>query len=101
MNNILPYLITSGILFALGLTIIVSKKNLILMLMGVELMLNAVNINFVAFSKFDLVPEQGQLFALFIMIGAASEVAVGLAIILKIKKHYENINPENLRDLKN
>ena len=101
MNNIIPYLITSAFLFAIGLTIIVSKKNLILMLMGVELLLNAVNINFVAFSKFDLIPEQGQLFAIFIMIVAASEVAVGLAIILKIKKYYENINPENLKELKN
>jgi NADH:ubiquinone oxidoreductase subunit K len=101
MNDIFPYLLVSGILFAIGLTILVTKKNLILMLMGIELMLNAVNINFVAFSKYDKIPEQGQIFALFVMMIAASEVAVGLAIILKIKKYYENINPEKLNELKN
>ena len=101
MNDIFPYLLVGGILFAIGLTILVTKKNLILMLMGIELMLNAVNINFVAFSKYDKIPEHGQTFALFVMMVAASEVAVGLAIILKIKKHYENINPENLNELKN
>jgi NADH-quinone oxidoreductase subunit K len=101
MNDIFPYLLVSGILFALGLTILVTKKNLILMLMGIELMLNAVNINFVAFSKYDKIPEKGQIFALFVMMVAASEVAVGLAIILKIKKYYENINPEKLNELKN
>jgi NADH:ubiquinone oxidoreductase subunit K len=101
MNDVFPYLLVSGILFAIGLTILVTKKNLILMLMGIELMLNAVNINFVAFSKYDKIPEQGQIFALFVMMVAASEVAVGLAVILKIKKYYENINPEKLNELKN
>lgn len=101
MNNLTIYLVVAAILFAIGFAIIVTKKNLILMLMGVELMLNAVNINFVAFSKFDKNPEQGQIFALFVMLIAASEVAVGLAITLKIKKYYENINPEKLDELKN
>ncbi len=69
--------------------------------MGVELMLNAVNINFVAFSKFDTIPERGQLFSVFIMIIAAVEVAVGLAIILKIRQYYKNISPDEIQVLKN
>ncbi len=72
-----------------------------MMLMGVELMLNAVNVNFVAFSKFDPVPERGQLFSIFIMLVAVAEIAVGLAIILKIKAWYKDINPEKLDTLKN
>jgi NADH:ubiquinone oxidoreductase subunit K len=101
MNNIAPYLMVSTFLFVIGFAIIVSKKNLIMMLMGVELMLNAVNINFIVFSKFDPTPEQGQLFSIFIMLVAAAEIAVGLAIVLKIREYYNNINPDSLNNLKN
>jgi NADH-quinone oxidoreductase subunit K len=101
MNNIYSYLVISGLLFAIGLAVTVTKKNLILMLMGLELMLNAVNINFVAFSKYDPHPEKGQIMSLMIMLVAACEVAVGLAIVLKIKKYYQSIDPEALDDLKN
>lgn len=69
--------------------------------MGVELMLNAANINLVAFSRFDKNPAQGQVFALFVMIIAATEIAIGLAIILKIRTYYKNINPDELTELKN
>lgn len=69
------------------------------MLMGVELMLNAVNVNFAAFSKFDPDPVQGQIFSIFIMIIAAAEIAVGLAIVLKIRRHYHEIDPEKLNNL--
>lgn len=101
MNSILPYILVSCCLFAIGFTIVITKKNLILMLMGVELMLNAVNINFIIFSKYDAIPEQGQLFVIFIMLVAASEIAVGLAIILKIREYYQSINPDSLTNLKN
>jgi NADH:ubiquinone oxidoreductase subunit K len=100
INEILPYLAVASILFAIGLAVVITKKNLILMLMGVELMLNAVNINFVGFSKFDSSPANGQIFSIFIMIVAAAEVAIGLAIVLKIRKHYAQINPENVNILK-
>lgn len=99
INNIFPYLVVSGLLFAIGFAVVVSKKNLILMLMGVELMLNAVNINFVAFSKFDPDPVQGQIFSVFVMIIAAAEIAVGLAIVLKIRRYYDGIDPEKLNNL--
>jgi NADH:ubiquinone oxidoreductase subunit K len=101
MNNILPYLLVSCCLFAIGFSVVVTKKNLILMLMGVELMLNAVNINFIVFSKYDPVPEQGQIFTIFIMLVAAAEIALGLAIILKIREYYQSINPDSITTLKN
>jgi NADH:ubiquinone oxidoreductase subunit K len=101
MNNLSPYIFLSGFLFAIGFAVVVSKKNLILMLMGIEIMLNAVNINFIVFSKFDAIPERGQIFAIFIMLIAAAEVAVALAIILKIKEFYKNINPDEITSLKN
>lgn len=69
------------------------------MLMGVELMLNAANINFVVFSKKAENWYDGHLFSIFIMIIAAAEVAIGLAIILKIKKYYENIDPDIAKEL--
>ena len=100
INEILPYLAVSCILFGVGLAVVITKKNLILMLMGVELMLNAVNINFVTFSKFDTTPADGQVFSIFIMIVAAAEVAIGLAIVLKIRKYYAQINPEIVNILK-
>lgn len=99
-DDILPYLMVSGLLFALGFAVVLTKKNLILMLMGVEMMLNAVNINFAIFSKFDAHAEQGQIFSIFIMIVAAAEVAVGLAIALKIRRHYLEIDPEKLNSLR-
>ncbi|AWW00441.1 NADH-quinone oxidoreductase subunit NuoK [Arcticibacterium luteifluviistationis] len=95
------FLYVSAILFALGFAVLITKKNLIMMLMGVELMLNAVNINFVALARNASDPFEGQLFSLFIMIIAASEVAVALAIILKLRQHYKTINPDLLDELKN
>jgi NADH:ubiquinone oxidoreductase subunit K len=101
MNSLTNFVFISAILFALGFAIVVSKKNLILMLMGVELMLNAVNINFVAFAKYDPNPSNGQIFSIMVMLIAAAEISVGLALVLKIKDLYQNINPEGLNTLKN
>ncbi len=95
------FLITAAALFSLGFAVLITKKNLIMMLMGVELMLNAVNINFVAFSRSALDPFEGQLFSLFIMIIAAAEVAVALAIIVKLREYYKTINPDLIDELKN
>jgi NADH-quinone oxidoreductase subunit K len=95
------FLIVTAILFAIGFAIAITKKNLIMMLMGVELMLNAVNVNFVAFARETENPAEGQLFTLFIMVIAAAEVAVALAIILKIREHYGTLNPDKIDELKN
>jgi NADH-quinone oxidoreductase subunit K len=83
------YLLLAAALFAIGFTIVIVKKNAIMILMGVELMLNAVNVNFIAFSYYDPQKLQGQIFALFVLMVAASEAAVGLAIVLKLYSHFK------------
>ena len=87
------YLILSAILFSIGLYGALTKRNAVIILMCIELMLNAVNITMVAFSRF-IVPTMltGQVFAIFVIIVAAAEVAVGLAIILAIYRGLETID---------
>jgi len=87
------YLILSAILFSIGLYGALTKRNAVIILMCIELMLNAVNITMVAFSHY-IVPLllTGQIFAIFIIVVAAAEVAVGLAIILAIYRGFETID---------
>jgi len=87
------YLMLSAVLFSIGLYGALAKRNAIVILMCIELMLNAVNIAMVAFSRY-IVPLQltGQVFVIFIMVVAAAEVAVGLAIIIAIYRHRETID---------
>ncbi|MBE3580694.1 MAG: NADH-quinone oxidoreductase subunit NuoK [Thermoanaerobacteraceae bacterium] len=79
------YLTLAGLLFVVGLFGALAKRNAVAVLMGIELMLNAVNINLVAFNRF-LNPGEvtGQVFALFVIVVAAAEVAVGLAIVINL-----------------
>jgi NAD(P)H-quinone oxidoreductase subunit 4L len=87
------YLILSGILFSIGLYGALTKRNAIIILISIELMLNAVNIAFVAFSHFLAPPTlTGQVFAIFIMVVAAAEVAVGLAVIIAIYRSRSTID---------
>ncbi len=87
------YLILAAVLFSIGLYGALAKRNAIIILMSIELMLNAVNIAMVAFSRY-IVPLAltGQVFVIFIMVVAAAEVAVGLAIIIAIYRHRETID---------
>jgi NAD(P)H-quinone oxidoreductase subunit 4L len=87
------YLILSAVLFSIGLYGALAKRNAVIILMSIELMLNAVNIAMVAFSRY-IVPLllTGQIFAIFIMVVAAAEVAVGLAIIIAIYRHRQTID---------
>ncbi len=87
------YLVLSAILFAIGLYGALAKRNAIIILMCIELMLNAVNITLVAFSRY-VTPEllTGQIFAIFVIVVAAAEVAVGVAIILAIYRGLESID---------
>jgi len=87
------YLILSAILFSIGLYGVLAKRNAVIILMCIELMLNAVNITLVAFSRY-VVPAllTGQIFAIFVIVVAAAEVAVGLAIILAIYRGFEDID---------
>ncbi len=87
------YLILSAILFSIGLYGVLAKRNVVIILMCIEIMLNAVNISLVAFSRY-ITPLAltGQVFAMFVMAVAAAEAAVGIAIIITIYRNRETIN---------
>jgi NAD(P)H-quinone oxidoreductase subunit 4L len=91
------YLILSAVLFCIGLYGALAKRNAVVILMCIEIMLNAVNLSLVAFSRY-LVPEvvllTGQIFAIFVMVVAAAEVAVGLAIIIVLYRSREVVDVE-------
>ncbi|WP_127581121.1 NADH-quinone oxidoreductase subunit NuoK [Paenibacillus koleovorans] len=87
-NTILPYLTLAAILFCIGLYGALSKKNAVVVLLSIELMLNAVNLNLVAFSKMGVNPSMtGQIFSLFNMAVAATEAAVGIAILVALYRN--------------
>ena len=94
------YLIISAILFCIGLYAVLSKKNAILILIGIEFMINAAVLNFVGFGMYDKQANGGQLFALFAIVLAAAGVAVALAIILNVYKYYKTIDPSKIDSLK-
>jgi len=89
------HLILSGILFAIGVTGVLLRRNTIIIFMAIELMLNAVNLSFVAFAR-QLGSMDGQLIVFFVMAVAAAEAAVGLAIILVVFRNKETINADEL-----
>ncbi len=94
------YLILSAILFALSVVgIFLNRKNLVILLMAIELMLLAVNMNFVAFSHY-LGDAAGQIFVFFILTVAAAESAIGLAILVVVFRNRASINVEDLDSLK-
>lgn len=94
------FLVISVVLFSLGIYAVITRKNAIMVLMGIELILNSANINFVAFAKFGNFGIQGQIFALFVIILAAAEAAVALAIVLNIYKNFTNINVDEIDSLR-
>jgi NADH:ubiquinone oxidoreductase subunit K len=89
----------SAFLFCSGLLIVFTKKNAIMILLGIELMLNAANLNLVLFNS-QKTGMDGQLFALFIIIVAVCEAAVGIAIILKTYHYYHTSVPDQISELK-
>ncbi|MBX2992586.1 MAG: NADH-quinone oxidoreductase subunit NuoK [Bacteroidetes bacterium] len=94
------FLIVSAILFALGIYGIATRRNAIMVLMGVELVLNAANINFVAFSRYGGVNFDGQVAAIFVIILAAAEAAVALAIVLNIYQRFQTVNVDEISTMK-
>lgn len=94
------YLVLSAILFSLGLFGIITRKNAIMVLMGLELILNSANINFIAFAKYGGMNIEGHVAAIFVIILAAAEAAVALAIILNIYHNYKHINIDEIDKLK-
>ena len=101
MITLTHYLLLAAALFCIGMFGVIVKKNAIAVLMGIELMLNATNINLVAFNHF-LKPEilTGHVFAIFVIIVAAAEVTIGLAVILALYRHYKAISVDEVNQLK-
>lgn len=95
------FMFISAALFCIGIYAVLSKRNAIMILVGIELMLNAAILNLVAFSKHDKFEASGQVFALFAIILAAAAVAVSLAIILNVYKYYRTIDPTKIDNLRN
>lgn len=100
MITLTHFLLVSTCLFCIGLYAIIAKRNAIMILVGIEFIINASILNLVAFSRYDKVNYGGQVFALFAIVLAAAAVAVGLAIILNVYRKYKTINPDNITDLR-
>jgi len=100
MITLTDFLIVGAALFCTGLFIILSKRNAIQVLIGIEFMLNAANLNLVAFGKYDKLNNGGQIFTLFSITLAAATTAVALAIILNVYKRYKTIDPNKVDELK-
>lgn len=94
------FLFVSTLLFSMGIYAIVTRKNAIMVLMGVELILNSANINFIAFTRFGNFGLQGHLIALFVIVLAAAEAAIALAIVLNIYKTLSTVNIDEIDNLK-
>jgi NADH-quinone oxidoreductase subunit K len=94
------YLILSAVLFSLGVAGFLARRNIITVFMSIELMLNAVNLTFIAFA-YDLKQVDGHIFAFFVMVVAAAEAAVGLAIILTVYKNRGTLQIDEIDSMKN
>jgi NADH-quinone oxidoreductase subunit K len=93
------YLVLSAVLFAIGVAGVLLRRNLIVMFMAIELMLNAVNLSFVAFAR-QLGNEDGQVIVFFVMAVAAAEAAVGLAILLQLFRVRATVNADEVTTLR-
>jgi len=100
MDQLQNYLLIAAVLFSLGLMAVITRRNGVAVLMGVELILNAAYINLVAFARFGGMNYSGQIFALFVIVMAAAEAAVALAIIINIFNNYASINVDEVSHLK-
>jgi NAD(P)H-quinone oxidoreductase subunit 4L len=101
MPGLTHFLILAAILFSLGIFGLITRRNAVGVLMSIELMFNAVNINFVAFSRY-LTPQylSGQVFSIFIITIAAAEAAVGLAIVMLIYRNFRGIEVDKIDYMK-
>lgn len=102
MTPLQHYLLLSAVLFAIGLTGALVRRNAILVLVGIELMLNAANLNFIAFWRFSENPEAltGVMFVIFSIAIAAAEAAVGLGLIISIYRHYKTTQLDQVDSMK-
>jgi NADH:ubiquinone oxidoreductase subunit K len=100
MIGLNQYLIVSAALFSLGILAVFTRKNAVNVLMGVELILNSANLNLVAFSRFSAGNLDGQIFAIFVIVVAAAEAAVALAIVLSMYRIIKTVNLDRADTLK-
>jgi NADH-quinone oxidoreductase subunit K len=102
MTPLQSYLAVAVLLFGIGLAGALTRRNAILVLMGIELMLNAANLNLIAFWRYGPNPEllDGPLFALFAIAVAAAEAAVGLALIIAVHRHFRSVHVDEIHELK-
>ena len=105
MNPALPYLLLSALLFAIGFAAVVIRRNAIVVLIGIELMLNAANLNFIAMSRYlqdtgNVNAVAGQIFTVFVIVVAAAEAAIGLGIVIALYRNKETILIDEIDILK-
>ncbi len=100
MNDLQVYLFVAAALFSLGLYGVITRRNGVAVLMGIELILNSANINFLAFSRFGGLNLAGHIFAIFVIIMAAAEAAVALAIIINLYNNFRTINVDQAHELR-
>lgn len=98
MPSVTAYLMLSGTLFTIGIVGVVLRRNIIVILMCIELMINAVNINFIAFAH-HFASLEGQIFPIFIIAVAAGEAAVGLAITIQLYRLKNSVNVDEAKEL--
>lgn len=99
MPSLNDYLVLSAVLFSIGTAGVFIRRNVITILLSIEIMLNAVNLSFVAFGR-ALGGPDGQIIVFFVMTVAAAEAAVGLAIVISLFRHRESLNPDMFTSLK-
>ncbi len=98
--SLVHFLFISAILFSFGVYAIITRRNAIMVLMGIELILNSANINFIAFGRYCAVNLDGQMASIFVIILAACEAAVALAIVLNIFQQFNTVNVDEVDSLK-
>jgi len=96
MISLQHYLTVAAVLFVLGVYCVLTRRNAVMILMGIELILNAANLNFIAFSRYCTTGITGQVFALFVIIMAAAEAAIALAIVLNLFKRVNSIDVDEV-----
>jgi len=101
MESLQSYLVIAAILFSMGIYGVITRKNAVAILMGIELILNSANINFIAFNRFGgLNTLDGHVFAIFVIVLAAAEAAVALAIIINLFKNIDSVDVSDADILK-
>jgi NADH:ubiquinone oxidoreductase subunit K len=93
-------LFIAAFLFSLGLLIVITKRNTIMVLLGIELLLNASNLNLIAFNQLRPATIDGQMFVLFVIIVAVCEAAIGLAIVLQVYQYFQTSIPDSVSEIK-